>query len=218
MLFMTGVMYAGAPISYGKVLEVKAVMGYKYLKVDQNGTERWVAIASAPVKVGDRVGYDTQTVMKHFKSKSLNRSFDEVIFANEVYLPNRSHNMKDALDLEHAKKELLPPAKIKDFVPKAFYTVEELFKYRSVLAGQKVSLKAKVRKISHQIMKRDWIHLEDGTGSEAEHTNDIVFTAQNSTVKAGDSVIATGKIVIDKDFGYGYFYPVLGEESTFKVE
>ena len=218
---MISVLHAGSAISYGKVLEVKAVMGYKYLKVDENGTERWVAIASAPVKVGDKVGYDTQTIMKKFRSKSLNKTFAEIVFANEVYLPQqvqKPHNMKEALHLEEAKQIVVVKDDVKDFVKKEFYTVEELFKYRTVLAGKKVSIKAKVRKVSHQIMKRDWIHLEDGTGTETIHTDDIVFTAVNSTVKEGESVIATGTIVIDKDFGYGYFYPVLVEKASFKAE
>jgi hypothetical protein len=211
-------------LSYGKILEVKEVMGYDYLKVDQNGTERWVAIAKAPVKVGDMIGYDTNTVMKNFKSKSLNRTFDEIVFANEVYLSQKVQNMKEMfvptptpqIDKNADKKTV--EVDTSDFTEKAFYTVEELFKYRKNLAGKSVTVKAKVRKVSHQIMKRDWIHLEDGTGSENMHTNDIVFTAIHSTVKEGDSVNATGTIVIDKDFGYGYFYPVLAEKAIFVAE
>ena len=218
-IFMTMV-HAAPEIHYGKVLEVKAVMGYKYLEVDENGTRRWLAIASAPVKVGDRIGYDTQTVMKNFESKSLNRIFDEIIFTNTVYLPRKpiqARSMKEALHLEESKEILLPPVDVKDFVAKDVYTVAELYRYRTVLAGKKVSVKAKVRKVSRQIMKRDWVHLEDGTGTEAMHDNDIVFTSKRTSVKTGDSVVATGTIVIDKDFGYGYFYPVLGEEASFKV-
>jgi len=217
LLLLQSAVLAEEAVSYGKVLEVKEVMGYNYLKVDENGTERWVAIAKAPVKVGDRIGYDSKTVMKNFKSKRLNRTFDEIIFANEVYLPSKPQSMKAAL-LDNTKVETPKVAVPDDFVEKPLYTVEELFKYRAALAGKTVSLKAKVRKVSHQIMKRDWIHLEDGTGLEQAHTNDIVFTAVNSSVKAGEEVIATGTIVIDKDFGYGYFYPVLGEKATFKRE
>lgn len=205
-------------IVYAKVLKVREVMGYDYLKVDQNGTKRWVAIAKAPVKVGDIIGYDTKTVMKHFKSKSLNRTFDEIVFANEVYLSEKPKNMKELLELDKVKQQERTSGAVKDFVVKDLYTVEELFRYRKQLSGKKVSVKAKVRKVSHQIMKRDWVHLEDGTGKETKHTDDIVFTGENVSVEVGDSVIATGTIIIDKDFGYGYFYPVLGERAVFRRE
>jgi len=210
-------------IHYGKILEVTPVMGYDYLKVDENGKMRWIAIATAPVKVGDKIGYDTQTMMKNFKSKTLNKTFDEIIFANEVYLPQKIKSLKSMIEAQaiipkvnHQQPKNIKHQKKKDFQEKEFYTIAELFFYRANLAGKKVKVKAKVRKVSHQIMKRDWVHLEDGSGSETEHSNDIVFTAQSTSVKVGDSIIATGTIVIEKDFGYGYFYPVLGEDASFK--
>ena len=219
LMALTFFLSASSPkdlIHYAKVLEVQEVMGYNYLKVNEEGKIRWVAIAKAPVKVGDKIGYDTKTVMKNFQSKSLNKTFEEIVFANDVYLPSKARSLKAQLSQEPVKKRPVAlPAK--DFVEKEFYTVEELFKYRKNLEGKKVSIKAKVRKVSHQIMKRDWIHLEDGTGSTSAHTDDIVFTAKTTNVKTGESVTATGTIVIDKDFGYGYFYPVLAEKASFKV-
>ncbi len=206
-------------IAYGKILEKKEVMGYDYLKVDQNGTERWVAIAKAPVKVGDTIGYDTKTVMKHFKSKSLGKTFDEIIFANEVYLAQKSPiptSMKAMLaDKINAVEEDTP---VTDFKEKPFYTVEEVHRYRKQLNGKEVAVKAKVYKVSRQIMKRDWVHLGDGTGNEQKLTDDLVFTAPHANVKAGDEVVAKAKIVVDKDFGYGYFYKVMGEKATFKEQ
>jgi hypothetical protein len=34
----------------------------------------------------------------------------------------------------------------------------------------------------------------------------------------GDTILADGKLVLDKDFGYGYVYEVLLEDSTVTVE
>lgn len=206
-------------IHYGKVLEKKEVTGYTYLKVDENGTKRWVAIAKAPVSVGDRIGYDTRTVIRHFKSKSLGREFDEVVFANDVYLPAKRQapsSMKAAIakDIEAVEETM----QTKGFKEKPFYTVEEMHRWRRQLAGKEVQIKAKVYKVSRQIMKRDWVHLGDGTGSEQKLTDDIVFTAKKADVKAGDEVVAKAKIVVDKDFGYGYFYRVMGEDATFKKQ
>ena len=99
---------AAHKIYYGKILEIKPAMGYKYLKIDENGTEVWVAIANAPVAVGDKVGYDKKTMMTDFKSKTLNQNFKEIFFASDVYLPQkvqRPKSMKDMLGLSPAKKD-----------------------------------------------------------------------------------------------------------------
>jgi hypothetical protein len=207
-----------AEISYAKVLEVIDVMGYDYLRVDEQGSERWVAITNAPVKVGDMIGYDTRSVMKDFKSKQLDRVFDEIVFANEVYLAEKPNTF---VSLKEAVREKPVEGKVAlldmDFVEKPFYTVEELHRFRKHLEGKQVSLKARVYKVSQDIMKRDWVHLGDGSGEEAALTDDIVFTASHTELKAGDQVVAHGKIVTDKDFGFGYFYPVLGEEAMFEL-
>jgi len=67
-------------------------------------------------------------------------------------------------------------------------------------------------------MKRDWIHLSDGSGNEKSQTDDLVVTAKKTDLKVGEHVIAKARIVVDKDFGAGYFYPVLGEDGEFIKE
>lgn len=220
-----------AQIFYGKILEIKPAMGYKYLKIDENGTTTWVAIANAPVSVGDKIGFDKKTLMKNFKSKSLEQEFKEIYFASDVYLPQKvkaPKSMKEMLGLSPTKdphaemgrgmspeNEDEKPAK--PYVKKDSYTVEEIHMWRNNLDKQTIILKGKVFKVSKNIMKRDWIHLGDGTGDEKKLTDDLVFTAENTSLKAGDTVIAKGKVAVNKDFGYGYFYPVIIENSSFET-
>jgi len=40
----------------------------------------------------------------------------------------------------------------------------------------------------------------------------------NGTTSVGDVVIAEGKLELDKDYGSGYFYPVILEDATIKKE
>ena len=222
-----------APVFYGKVLEIKPAMGYKYLKVQEQGKETWVAIANAPVQVGDKIGFDKKTMMKDFKSKSLGQEFKEIYFASDVYLPQKPtapKSMKDMLGLSSQKKDphagmgigMSPqPADekpAKPFVKKDAYTIEEVHMWRKSLNGQTITVTGSVYKVSKGIMKRDWVHLGDGTGNEKKLTDDLVFTAPTSTIKAGDKVLAKGTVAVDKDFGYGYFYPVIIEKSTFEVK
>lgn len=221
-----------AQIFYGKVLEIKKAMGYKYLKVDENGTQLWVAIANAPVSVGDKVGYDKKSLMKDFKSKTLGREFKEIYFASKVYLPQKvgkPKSMKELLGLGTEKKdphagmgrelssEPAEEAPAKPFVQKDAYTVEEIHMWRKDLKDQNITIKGTVFKVAHDIMKRDWVHIGDGSGDEQKLTDDLVFTAPSTTLKSGDKVQASGKVVVDKDFGYGYFYKVIIENATFKV-
>jgi len=218
-------------IYYGKILEITPVMGYKYLKVDENGTNHWVAIADAPVKIGDKIGYDKRTIMKDFKSKTLHKTFDEIIFANDVYLTQKSSgpkSMKDMLGLSkkdpHAgmgvgmKPQPKEEKPSKPFVKKESYTIEEIHMWRKNLKDQNITLTGTVFKVSHGIMKRDWVHIGDGTGNEKKLTDDLVFTSPTTSIKAGDKVTATGTVAVDKDFGYGYFYPVIIEKAHFEVK
>jgi hypothetical protein len=65
----------------GKVLEVLEGGGYSYVKVDQNGQQRWVAGPMTAVNVGDTVSWSGANTMRNFASSSLGRSFDELVLA-----------------------------------------------------------------------------------------------------------------------------------------
>lgn len=208
-------------IFHGKVLEIKSAAPYLYLKVDEGGQKIWIAIANAPVKVGDKIGYDKQTVMTNFKSKTLKQDFDRVYFASDVYLPQNntgSKSMKEMLGIGASSKKLVKVTDTVSFEKKDRHTVEEVFIWRKELKDQNIMLEGKVSKISHGIMSLDWIHLGDGTGDEKQGTHDLIFTATDTTIKVGDTVIAKGTVTVDKDFGFGYFYPVIIQNSSFKVK
>ena len=219
-------------IFYGKILEIKPAMGYKYLRIDEEGKELWVAIANAPVEIGDRIGYDKNTMMQNFKSKSLDQTFNEIFFASDVYLPQKVEkpkSMKEMLGLAPKKQDphagmgrgMAPDEDEKPatpFVKKDTYTIEEIHMWRKSLEGQIISIEGSVYKVSRQIMKLDWVHLGDGTGNEKKLTDDLVFTATSANIKSGDKVIASGKVVVNKDFGFGYFYKVIIQDATFQVK
>lgn len=91
--------------------------------------------------------------------------------------------------------------------------VADLYAQKNQLAGKTVTVEGNVVKVSEAIMGKNWIHIQDGSGSEG--TNDIIFTSATQSATVGDHVVATGTVAIDKDFGYGYFYSVIVEEATF---
>ena len=65
----------------GAVLETMNAAGYTYIQVDEKGQKVWVAVMETKVKVGDTVEFPDSPPMVNFQSKSLNRTFDKIIFA-----------------------------------------------------------------------------------------------------------------------------------------
>jgi nitrous oxide reductase accessory protein NosL len=65
----------------GKILSTKDAAGYTYLEVEENGQKLWVAVMQTKVNIGDVVEFPDSPPMVNFQSKSLNRTFDKIIFA-----------------------------------------------------------------------------------------------------------------------------------------
>ena len=92
-------------------------------------------------------------------------------------------------------------------------SIETVWKTRTALAGKTVTVRGKVVKFNGGILGVNWIHVQDGTGSEAAHTNDITVTSDGGA-KVGETITATGVVGINKDLGSGYNYPVIIEKAT----
>ncbi|MCU7940953.1 MAG: hypothetical protein KZQ64_12410 [gamma proteobacterium symbiont of Bathyaustriella thionipta] len=92
-------------------------------------------------------------------------------------------------------------------------TIAEIFANKSALKGKMVRVKGKVVKVSRNIMKRNWIHITDGTGEKG--SDKIIFRSKTQTAAVDSEVIAQGVVDTDLDFGYGYTYSVLVEDATF---
>ena len=84
----------------------------------------------------------------------------------------------------------------------------------NTLAGQTVSVHGKVVKVLNGIMKRNFIHVQDGTGDA--NTNDLIATSRQ-TAHVGDEVTVTGVVAVNRDFGSGYLYPLLVEDASIVV-
>ena len=227
------------------VLETMDAAGYTYVKVDEDGNVYWIAGPRSAVVVGSSISYIEQMVMKDFTSKSLNRTFDFLMFTTTIVPAGeaahgavagtqKAHDCEDcgngvkttpvvqeqaAAVSTESSTQATPQAQeqaepINVAKAEGGYSVEELYTKKAELKGQKITIKAKVVKVSKNIMGKDWVHLQDGTGA-AGSTNDIIATGLNTTVKVGDVVTAQATLNTDVDLGYGYFFAVILEESTF---
>jgi len=92
-------------------------------------------------------------------------------------------------------------------------TVAALNQNKAGLAGKTVSAQGKVVKVNNGIMGRNFIHLQDGTGEAAKGTNDLTVTSKQ-TAAVGDQVTISGVVVLNRDFGAGYTYPLLIEDAS----
>jgi len=115
-------------------------------------------------------------------------------------------------------KAAVKPKEAKITVKKASgpnaHTIAELYRDRAGLDKKQVVVRGKIVKVTPEVMNRVWVHIQDGTGSQAEGTHNLVCTTA-AKPQLGDVVTVTGTLAKDRDFGYGYRYSVIVENATF---
>ena len=65
----------------GKVLETMDAAGYTYLNVETDQGSKWIAV-NQTVEVGEEVTFMDGMVMQNFFSKTLDRTFPEIVFSS----------------------------------------------------------------------------------------------------------------------------------------
>ncbi|MBS1141401.1 MAG: hypothetical protein H6R13_2854 [Proteobacteria bacterium] len=94
-------------------------------------------------------------------------------------------------------------------------TVASINQNKASLAGKTVTAVGKVVKVNNGIMGRNFVHVQDGTGDAS--TNNLIVTSKQ-TAKVGDQVSISGVVVLNRDFGSGYMYPLLIEDATINAK
>ena len=197
--------------SGGEVVSSVDSGGYTYIEVKDGGETFWLAAPTASVQKGDKINFAGGMWMPNFKSKALDKTFDRILFVDGISLGAGGGGMKVIAPTETKKKKA---AKIKYKKPHKM-TIKEIYAEREDLDGSKVKVKGTVVKVSKMIMGVNWIHIQDGTGDSADGSNNLIFRSSEAP-NVSDKVTATGTINVDRDFGAGYFYPAIAEDSTFK--
>ena len=194
----------------GTVLESIEVEAYTYLRLKTPDGEVWSAIPKAEVKKGTAVTLVPHTVMENFESKALKRKFDRVLFAS-LADPNAASGSPHS-------RTVVPAAKITR-VPKATgadaRTVEEVVAGSKSLKDKTVTIRAQVVKVTNGVLGKNWVHLQDGSGSAAKGTHDILVTTTDA-IAVGDVVDARGTVRTDVTVGPGYAYDVMVEGAKLR--
>ena len=211
----------------GTVLETMDAAGYTYVLLDTGEGQRWVATQQTPVAVGDIVQTIQGMAMQQFTSESLNRTFEVIYFSGGLQnlsattLP--AGEAATAMPAGHPTTAAAPVADGTIVADSSVAAVEEgkdiawVYANKDSLAGQPVSLRGKVVRFNANILGINWLHIQDGSGSAADASNDLTVTSA-AQAAVGDTVIVTGNVALDKDFGSGYSYPVLVEDASLTVE
>lgn len=216
---------AEEPKSLGKsgtVIETMDALNYTYLQVDTGEETFWAATTRIPVKVGDPVVVPDGTLMTNFPSKELDRTFDSILFVSTVMVGGASAEaapagMSAEMPAGHppmtggSTKVDKTEVDLTGITPAAEgVTVADVYAKKDELNGQTVTVRAKVVKFSPQIMKKNWLHIQDGTG--AEGSNDLTVTTDTQAA-VGDTVLITGTLSTDVDFGHGYYYDLIIQDA-----
>ena len=208
---------AAAVTSRGKVLETMDAGSYTYARVETSAGSVWLAGPHTPLKVDDVVGWPAGTEMKGFVSKTLGRTFDSILFVDRLAVAGPSASapphgtMSGKTTEESGAPAITGIAKADGGV-----TIAELYDGRSTFEGKDVTVRGKVVKSNQGVMKRNWLHLRDGSRSKAGE-NDLTVTS-DGTANVGDTVVVRGKVVLNKDFGFNYRYDVMLEGAKISVE
>jgi len=215
---------AVAPGKTGTVTETMNAAGYTYVQVDTGSEKFWAAAPEFPVKVGDDVVVPEGMPMPDYHSKTLDRTFDMVYFVPSVMVGGAEAMMSGAMPEGHppmengtsSGKTVVTETDVDlSGIKAADQTVADIFAKKADMAGKTVTVRGKVVKFSAEIMGKNWIHLQDGTGEAG--TNDLTVTT-SATAQKGDTVVISGVLTLDKDFGYGYAYDVIVEDAEVTVE
>jgi hypothetical protein len=208
---------ASAPIK-GVVLETMDVDIYTYVRLKTASGETWAAVPKVPVTKGAEVTIENPMIMDNFESKTLKRKFDRIVFGTlggkaPAAASAAGPGDMGAMHAGVAKAPAMGDVKVPKASGPNAQTVAEIVTKGSQLKDKPVLVRGKVVKYNAGIMGKNWIHLRDGTGAEADRTNDVLVTTLDE-VKLGDVVTLKGTVRTDRDLGSGYSYKVLVEEAT----
>jgi len=68
----------------GKIVETMNVGNYTYIQLEKGSQKSWAAVPHSDVTLGDEIELEPGTEMGNFTSKSLDRTFDNILFSTGI--------------------------------------------------------------------------------------------------------------------------------------
>ena len=160
--------------------------------------------------------------MKNFNSKELNRTFETIYFvqglskepitasAAPAGMGGMSGMTGDMAAKHTGKIALEKKAGINIAPAEGSISIAQLWADKDKYSGKVIKIKGQVVKINEQVMGKNWIHIQDGSGDSGNF--DLAVTTLDG-MKMDDVVTFEGTITLNKDFGAGYFYELIMEDA-----
>jgi hypothetical protein len=200
---------------HGKVTEVIQSAGYTYAEVDTGGDKVWAAASTTSLEIGDMIAFTTEMPMQNFHSSSLNRDFPIIYFVNRFITDKASvADSTTKITSPHTSIKPASPAKVIEGINKVEggNTIAEVYNNKQKLSGKVIRVRGQVTKYTVGVMGKNWLHIRDSSTLD-----DLTVTTGNKA--AVDAVVVIeGKVALDKDFGYGYVYPLMVEDASVTIE
>lgn len=195
----------------GELIETFDSGGYTYVHLKTDKGSVWAAGPKTRINKSDKVSFIGKVAMIDFYSKSLDRKFKNIYFVDAFIINGVKAG---AMVIDPHKKIKQPEAtKLKTFEKaKNGKTIAEILKNKDTLAGKIVKVRGQVSKYTAGVMGKNWLHIRDSSSDQ-----DITITTDTSA-KLNDIVLAEGKLILNKNYGYGYVYEVLIEDAKLTVE
>ncbi len=197
------------------VEEVLPATRYVYLKVNEKGQSFWIATRKGDFDTGATYYYKDGLLKTNFESKEYNRVFERIYLVsklvperhggNSLAGPNGRTNQAASGATASPNASNVPP---KVSANKNGLSIAELIANPKQYEGQRVKISGKCVKVNPNIMKRNWLHIQDGTADNF----DLVVTS-SKVVPVGTEVSLNATVVLNKDFGAGYTYDLILEEG-----
>jgi len=113
--------------NHGKALEVIQAGEYTYINIEKDEGSEWIATATLSAAKGDTINYSKGSLMKNFRSKSLDRTFPKIIFAGAANISSKGHpSIAEALNISANQTELPNQGEVISIIPTSMYTYIEV--------------------------------------------------------------------------------------------
>ena len=196
---------------YGKVTQTMDAASYTYAEVDTGKEKVWGAARKTVLKKGDMIAFSTGMAMKNYYSKSLQREFPVIYFVDSFITDKKG--ITSSHPATHSPHANIKTQSINEPVQginkiEGGHTIADIYKNKTGLKGKTVTVRGKVTKFTAEVMGKNWIHIMDSSTNE-----DLTVTTQQLT-KVNDVIVIKGTLALDKDFNYGYVYPLIIENAS----
>ena len=198
----------------GRITDIIDVPSYTYVEVETGNDKAWAAVPTTSVSIGDEVSFSAATPMEKFYSRTLDREFAVIYFVDRFITDAGITTMSTAAAAAHGQLSqeaaVVPVNEINKV--DGGNTIAEIHARKGELDGNTIRVRGQVTRFTANVLEVNWVHIRDSSGA----ANLTVTT--DATVAINDVVIVEGKLGLDRDYGYGYVYPVILQDARITKE